>query len=219
MWLKTPLAALYSCVLVAAVALVGCEPPPADSEEIDSEAAASAVVSYALEVSIPSPATASSPLLASLAQDPNLGRLSMSTATAPGDRALQEMEAEFVFGTVDAFFEWRERPETEALLESLRTMAPDTVALSPRLSIRRPSLYRSVVGRVTAEEGSGGRAVESVACNEDCSRIDVAYTTRRNEAGGAGAGQGTGDAGDIDAVTLVCKPGLAGTIESCKVSN
>lgn len=211
------------CTLILlAVALAGCEPQARDGTAPAEPAApeASAVVTYAFDVPAPpGELSPSAPLVAELAQDPNLGRLTVSGGSASEASGGRAVEAEFAFGTVADFLAWREQPQTRALLASIAALSPDTVAFQPTLSVRRPALYRSIVGRVERGASSGGRTVESVACNEDCSQIDVRYRTRANEAGGAAPGQGTGDAGDIDAVTLVCQPGLAGTIEECKASN
>lgn len=208
-------------------ALTGCETSDGEYTALPGPDSV-AVVTYAFELPVGSASTApSSALVADLVRDPHLGRFSISDGSEENVR-VRELDAEFVFGTVEAFLAWRDRAQIVALIDSVAALAPDTVAFTPRLTVRRPSLYRSVVGRVVADDGLGGRSVESVTCNDDCSRIDIAYRTRGNEAGasggqsaggGQGGGSGTGDAGDIDAVTLICQPGLASTIETCKTSN
>lgn len=216
-------AVLCAALLLGAGVLLGCGASAREDAQEDARAnpeaetpEPSAVVTFAFRVPAPAEALApSAPVVAELARDPHLGRLTVASGSE--ERSGRVLDAEFAFGTVAAFLAWREQAGTAALLDRVAALSPDTTAFRPRLSVRRPSLYRSVAGRV--EAGSGGRPVESVTCNEDCSRIDVKYKTRANEAGRAGSSEGTGDAGDIDAVTLVCKPGLAGTIEECKVSN
>lgn len=218
--IRDPLSMLCAGLVVAG-GLVGCEPTArggAGSRDGETERDASAVVTYAFGVSAPAgEVSPSGPLVAELARDPNLGRLTVSDGSPPEGPPAWEFDAEFVFGTVEAFLEWREQPRTRALLDRVSALAPDTAAFRPELSVRRLSRYRSVVGQVGAQ--GGGREVESVSCNADCSRIDVRYKTRGNDAGGGAPGEGTGDAGDIDAVTLICQPGLAGTIENCTASN
>lgn len=214
--------AALGAVLLLASALTGCEPSAREGAREGENAGTpnpSAVVTYAFSILVPEGEVApSTPLIAELAQDPNLGRLTV--ADASNEQLARELDVEFVFGTVDAFLAWRSQDETAALIDRTAALKPDTMAFQPRLSVRRPALYQSVVGRVEARGGGGGgRRVDAVTCNEDCSRIEVKYKTRANEAGGGGSGQGTGDAGDIDAVTLICQPGLAGTIEECKASN
>lgn len=54
--------------------------------------------------------------------------------------------------------------------------------------------------------------VDSVVWNADFTRVDITYEAEDCEGGGE-------DTCDIDAVTLICEPGAAGTIESCDVSN
>ena len=57
-----------------------------------------------------------------------------------------------------------------------------------------------------------GREVESVTWNADFTRVDITYEAEDCEGG-------EGDTCDIDAVTLICRPGTEGTIENCDVSN
>lgn len=216
---------VLSTVLLLAGALAGCERPTREgavAEEPEAAPVASAIVTYGFDVHAPADALSPATLLvAELARHPNLGRLTVSDDSAPEGPPTRTLEAEFAFGTAAAYLEWREQAGTRALLDGLAALATEPSDFQATLSVRRPSLYRSIVGRVGTGSGGEGREVESVACNADCSQIDVKYKTRANEAGGGGggSGQGTGDAGDIDAVTLVCKPGLAGTIENCRASN
>lgn len=213
--------ALYVALLLTGV-LTGCASSDRDGARVDEDDGSlsrTAVVTYAFGVPAPAGALATTgPLVSELAQDANLGRLTVTTPS--NEQSARELDVEFVFGTVDAFLAWREQDETASLLDRVAALQNDTSAFRPRLSVRRPALYQSIIGRVEAG-GRGGRRVDSVTCNEDCSRIEVKYKTRANEAGGGGPGQGegTGDAGDIDSITLICQPGLAGTIEECKASN
>lgn len=65
------------------------------------------------------------------------------------------------------------------------------------------------------ESGGGpytGREVKSVTWNADFTRVDITYEAE-NCTGGEG------DTCDIDAVTLICRPGSRGTVERCDVSN
>lgn len=221
MYLSSSPLVFRSTVLLMAAALISCEPSARNGAPVDDNDGTpdlSSVVTYAFKVpALEGEQMPLSPLVADLAQDPNLGRLTVADASK--EQAAWELDVEYIFGTVDAFLAWREQARTAALLDSVAGLTPDTVRFRPRLAIRRPELYQTIVGRIEDTGGAGGRRAESVTCNEDCSRIEVKYKTRANEAGGAGAGQGTGDAGDIDSVTLICQPGLAGTIENCTASN
>ena len=207
------------CTLSACEGTGGAEPVgPADVVD-------DGIVTYTFRASIPGlepgplGAGPPAPALADLARDPRLGRLSVA---AGGEDGPPVVDAELVFGSVAEYLTWRESPAAAGLLGDLEAAAPDTLPFATSLRVRRPSLYREVVGQVEAGAGGGGREVESVTCNYDCTRIDITYKTRGNEAGGAaggGAGEGVGDAGDIDAVTMVCTPGLAGMVEECTASN
>lgn len=69
----------------------------------------------------------------------------------------------------------------------------------------------------TSEPEDEGRAtvarvVKDVTWNADFTRVDVTYEAEDCEGG-------QGDTCDIDAVTLVCRPGAEGTVERCDVSN
>lgn len=185
--------------LAALSILTGCE-ATAVGDPSDTE---TALVTYSFDVfASRAELSPSSALVAEIAQDPNLGRL-----TIKADSAVQRLDAEYAFGSVAAFQDWR--AQATPLIDRLAALLPDTVSFSPRLVVRRPALYRSIVG-------DGADEAEHAP-------IHVTYRTSENEAGGAGgrsgAGQGSGDAGDIDAVTVICQPGLAGTIEECKASN
>lgn len=181
-------------LLAALAVLAGCDTGPSASA-LDPSAA---IVTYSFDVSSAGADLApSSPLVAEIARDPNLGRL-----TVKADSAGQGLEAEYAFGSVAEFQAWR--AESASLIERVAALSPDTVTFSPRLSVRRPALYQSIVGDLA---------------NGEAPPVNVTYQTSGNEAGGGGTGEGVGDAGDIDAVTLVCVPGLAGTIEECKASN
>lgn len=210
---------------VALLALAACENVEAPEPAGTAAAVGGGVVSYTFRTAVPElePAPAGelplTPALADLAQAPHLGRLSVSAGDQEGPPVV---DAELVFSSVAEYLAWREGPAAAELLGDLEAAAPDSLPFAPTLRVRRPARYREVVGRVDPEAGGGGREVESVACNEDCTRIDITYRTQGNETGGAagdGTGEGVGDAGDIDAVTMVCTPGLAGTIEECSASN
>lgn len=219
--LSPPSPMILGAALLLTSTLIGCERSVREGKRTDADNVMpdpSAVVTYTFSVPAPEDKLApSTPLVKELAQDPNLGRLTVSNIS--NEQPARELDVEFVFRTVDAFFAWREQPQTSSLLDRVAALAPNRANFKPRLSVRRPALYRSVVGRVEDRDGTGGRIAKSVTCNEDCSRIEVGYKTRANEAGSSGTGRGVGDAGDIDAVTLICQPGLAGTIESCTANN
>lgn len=100
------------------------------------------------------------------------------------------------------------------------------------ISIPTPGLFRRTLGLVavaalaagcdfsttihtsTPEEDGPfvGREVVDVTWNADFTRVDVSYEAEDCEGG-------QGDTCDIDAVTLVCRPGAEGTVERCDVSN
>lgn len=74
---------------------------------------------------------------------------------------------------------------------------------------------QSTIVQVDLPEEEGpyvARKVRDVSWNVDLTRIDVTYET-------SGCTGGEGDTCDIDAVTLICKPGRDGTVRRCDVSN
>lgn len=202
-----------ACLIVASGVLAACDPAAPQGEAPPPEAAA-ALVTLAFEAPVVFEEDRLLSFTSELAQDPHLGRLAVSRGGA-----LPVLDGEFVFGSVDEYLAWRAQEGTQSLMQTLETATPDSLGFAPDLSVRRPVLYRKAAGRVDPAGGEGGRSVESVSCNEDCTRIDITYRTRGNEAGGGGTGEGVGDAGDIDAVTLICTPGMTGMVDECTASN
>lgn len=76
--------------------------------------------------------------------------------------------------------------------------------------------FSTTVNNGPEDEAPGGpfvgREVETVNWNPDFTRVDITYEAEDCEGGGE-------DTCDIDAVTLICRPGSEGTIERCDVSN